>query len=160
VAFASGYLLYAGTSPGSNDLLDSIDVGDTTSYNGISWPAESTIYVTIIPYNHSGEASECTEESFATAQAVSVLDQVEDPVFDFFPNPSNCDVKILFTSRPEFSSRLKVFNILGQQISSIKLESMKKEYTWTPKEGFQGLYILLYESDGKVIEWEKGLIIF
>lgn len=65
---ATGYLLSLGTAPGASDLLNNFDVGNVLIYNPpADFPAETTIYVTITPYNENGEAIGCQEESFTTA---------------------------------------------------------------------------------------------
>jgi photosystem II stability/assembly factor-like uncharacterized protein/Leucine-rich repeat (LRR) protein len=61
---ATGYKLLVGTSSGSGDILNNLDVGNVASYSPGSLPYNSTIYVTVIPYNAGGEAGGCTEESF------------------------------------------------------------------------------------------------
>ncbi|MFD2550891.1 T9SS type B sorting domain-containing protein [Bizionia sediminis] len=67
VATATGYMLTVGTTPGGSELVNSLDVGATTTYNFTSnLPENTTIYVSITPYNAAGSAVGCTEESFTT----------------------------------------------------------------------------------------------
>ncbi|MCB4806993.1 BspA family leucine-rich repeat surface protein [Tamlana sp. 62-3] len=64
---ATGYRLTVGTTSGGNDILDSEDVGNVSTYDLASdLPETTTIYVTIIPYNAVGDATGCSEESFTT----------------------------------------------------------------------------------------------
>ena len=64
---ADGYILTIGTSPGGSDIIDNIDVGNDTSFVlSDELPEDTTIYVTIIPYNELGTAIGCSEESFTT----------------------------------------------------------------------------------------------
>ena len=64
---AIGYRLTLGTSPGSGDIINNLDVGNTLSYNPVSdFPPATTIYVRVIPYNENGNATGCLEESFTT----------------------------------------------------------------------------------------------
>ena len=65
-AEAAGYRLTIGASPGGTDILDNVDVGNVTAYDPGPLPYNTTIYVTVIPYNAAGEAAACTEESFTT----------------------------------------------------------------------------------------------
>ena len=66
---ALGYRLTVGTSPGTGDILNNIDVGNTLFYDPVDdFPAETEIYVLISPYNENGVASGCTEESFTTGE--------------------------------------------------------------------------------------------
>ncbi len=66
VADADGYRLDVGTTPGGTDIEDNTDVGNVTTYDPGDFPCNSTIYVTITPYNASGDATGCAEESFET----------------------------------------------------------------------------------------------
>ncbi|MDD7884808.1 BspA family leucine-rich repeat surface protein [Flavivirga sp. 57AJ16] len=67
IANADGYRITVGTNSGSNDIVDNVDVGNVTTFNiPTDLPEDTTIFVTIIPYNETGTASLCTEESFTT----------------------------------------------------------------------------------------------
>src|SRR5690606_38977578 len=62
-----GYFLSIGTTPGGTDILDNEQlVGNVLSYSPGILPYESTIYVSIVPYNSNGNAENCTEYSFTT----------------------------------------------------------------------------------------------
>ncbi len=64
---ADGYRISIGTTPDGNDLVNQEDVASLTSYTlSEDLPSETTIYVTIVPYNTSGMALSCGQESFAT----------------------------------------------------------------------------------------------
>ena len=64
---ATGYKITLGTAPGGNDILDAIDVGNTTIYHATNkLPENTTIFVMIIPYDATGDALNCNEESFTT----------------------------------------------------------------------------------------------
>ncbi len=65
----TGYRLNIGTTPGGTDILNNVDVGNVTTYNpppADDFPYNTTIYVTITPYNGGGNAPNCTETSFST----------------------------------------------------------------------------------------------
>ena len=62
--FVEGYTLYMGTTPGGTDVLNGVDVGNVTTYEPGTLDFATTYYVTIIPYNLNGDATNCTEESF------------------------------------------------------------------------------------------------
>ncbi|PWK18912.1 T9SS type B sorting domain-containing protein, partial [Xanthomarina spongicola] len=64
--FVTGYTLYMGTTPGGTDVLNGVDVGNVLTYNPGTLDYSTTYYVTIIPYNDNGDATNCTEESFTT----------------------------------------------------------------------------------------------
>lgn len=73
VSNATGYRLTVGTSTGGNDILNDFNVGYASSYNLPEYlPKNTTIYVSIIPYNLDGDALVCTEESFKTKESVII----------------------------------------------------------------------------------------
>ncbi|MCW5519870.1 T9SS type B sorting domain-containing protein [Aureitalea sp. L0-47] len=66
---AIGYRISLGTTEGSGDIVDNIDVGNVLNFNPpMSLPSLTEIFVSIIPYNEIGGASECGLESFTTAE--------------------------------------------------------------------------------------------
>ncbi|NRD23805.1 BspA family leucine-rich repeat surface protein [Winogradskyella litoriviva] len=67
VASATGYTITVGTSSGGTDIINGLDVGNVLTYDlPANLPENTTIYVSIIPYNADGDATACTEESFTT----------------------------------------------------------------------------------------------
>lgn len=68
---ALGYKVTAGTTTGSNDLIDNVDVGNVLTTNLGTLMQGTTYYVTITPYSANGDASGCTEQTFTTAAAPS-----------------------------------------------------------------------------------------
>ncbi len=75
VADATGYRISIGTSPQATDIEDNLDVGNQTTYTPtIDLPENTTIYVTIVPYNTVGEATGCSEESFTTETLLTAPD--------------------------------------------------------------------------------------
>lgn len=70
---AEGYLLTIGTTAEGTDILNRFDVGNVLSYDLPSdLPEYTSIYVTITPYNISGEAFECESEVFTTKSLIPV----------------------------------------------------------------------------------------
>ena len=68
---ATGYKLTVGTSLGSADLLNKLDVGNVLSYDlPTDLPENTQIYLNIIPYNLDGEASSCAQEKFTTEKLI------------------------------------------------------------------------------------------
>ncbi|TMM57879.1 hypothetical protein FEE95_00150 [Maribacter algarum] len=64
---AAGYRISIGTVSGTSDIIDNLDVGNTTVFDpGSDLPENSPIFVTITPYNSLGDAITCTEEFFTT----------------------------------------------------------------------------------------------
>lgn len=64
---ATRYFLIVGSSPGTADIADTLDLGSDLNYLPPSGLQPNTTYfVTVIPNNNSGDAIGCTEESFTT----------------------------------------------------------------------------------------------
>ena len=67
---ATGYFISLGTTENGDEILASTDVENTLSYNPpADLPAETDIYVTVIPYNRIGLADSCSSSVFTTAVA-------------------------------------------------------------------------------------------
>lgn len=72
---AEGYIVSLGTTSGGSDLLSNYDVGNALSFNPpIDLLPETTIYVTIVPYNSLGSASGCTSQQFTTRAESEIPD--------------------------------------------------------------------------------------
>jgi len=62
---ADGYYLTMGTTTGGNDVLDNVDLGAASTYSYVGL-INTTYYYTVTPYNASGSATGCGEQSFTT----------------------------------------------------------------------------------------------
>ncbi|WP_421801450.1 T9SS type B sorting domain-containing protein [Flagellimonas sp.] len=72
---ATGYNISLGTTPGGTDLLNNFDVGNTLTYNPTTdLPPETTIYVTVVPYNSLGTAMGCSYQQFTTRAESEIPD--------------------------------------------------------------------------------------
>lgn len=90
-----GYKLTVGTSIGATDVLNNFDVGNTTTYDLESeLPESTTIFVTVIPYNGSGDVSGCQEESFTTEIVSKILTctTLSSPTSGDIDVPINTDI--------------------------------------------------------------------
>ncbi len=68
---ADGYYLTVGTYPGSGDIQDG-DVGNITVWSPpYDFDCETTIYVTVNPYNNAPYDNNCAEESFETEYVIA-----------------------------------------------------------------------------------------
>ncbi|QLG45755.1 BspA family leucine-rich repeat surface protein [Costertonia aggregata] len=84
---ADGYRLSVGTTPNGTDIVDNEDVASLTNYVfAESLPSETMIYVTVIPYNTSGDAVGCTFESFET--------EIIAPECTILSNPVNGETEV------------------------------------------------------------------
>jgi len=62
-----GYIISIGTTEGGTDILDNFDAGLTTSYDLLEdLPFEQEIFVSVLPYNETGNAESCEVHSFIT----------------------------------------------------------------------------------------------
>lgn len=65
---ATGYYLTMGTTANGGEIINNVDVKNTLNYSHINdLPAETEIFVTIIPYNRIGNAVSCSTFTFITA---------------------------------------------------------------------------------------------
>jgi len=69
-ADATGYRISVGYTSGATDVLNLQDVGNVLSYAFPSDPG-TTYFVTVYPYNVTGQASGCTEISFSTCDGLT-----------------------------------------------------------------------------------------
>ena len=76
----TGYKISVGSTMGGTDIANNVDVGLTTSYVPTGLAYSTTYYVTITPYNANGDATGCTEESFAVEAAPPTGSVCTDPI--------------------------------------------------------------------------------
>ncbi|MFS4494325.1 BspA family leucine-rich repeat surface protein [Maribacter sp. 2308TA10-17] len=77
---ADGYRISVGTSPNGTDIVNDEDVASLTSYTlSDDLPSETLIYVTITPYNSSGDAAGCTSGSFETEVVIPECSTISSP---------------------------------------------------------------------------------
>ncbi|MGB5821635.1 MAG: T9SS type B sorting domain-containing protein [Saonia sp.] len=83
---AEGYLVSIGTSPFENNIAQNAIFRQRTSTPVLDFDPNRTIFITIIPFNDSGEALGCTQESFSTAEGCGpFLDRTTGELIDLFP---------------------------------------------------------------------------
>ena len=96
---ATGYLLTLGTAPGSGDIVDQLDVGNTLTYDPpTDFPPGTEIFVLIEPYNENGRAPSCPEASFTTGE----LGQA--PGCTFLITPENGAINVPLTPLLEWQA--------------------------------------------------------
>ncbi|WP_417213434.1 T9SS type B sorting domain-containing protein [Bizionia sp.] len=90
---ATGYILSVGTASGGTDIVDNLDVNNVTTYNlPTDLPAETTIFVTVSPYNSSGTNSTCFEVSFITELPLPTCINVVFPLYQATNVPVNTNI--------------------------------------------------------------------
>ncbi|WP_339887692.1 T9SS type B sorting domain-containing protein [uncultured Flavobacterium sp.] len=81
ISNATGYFISYGTNVAGNNIINMIDVGNVLTYNPTNnFPDETTINVSIIPYNSAGNAIGCTIESFETEVVIPVCTSLTSPL--------------------------------------------------------------------------------
>ena len=98
--FPDGYYFSLGTSSGANDIMDTVDLGNVNTYalSGLSY--NTTYYVTLLPYNSSGSATDsCTSYSFTTqADPNTTVDCNGGPITTTFCYDTGLDNSYSFVS--------------------------------------------------------------
>ena len=98
--FPDGYYFSLGTSSGGNDIMDAVDLGNVNTYalSGLSY--STTYYITLLPYNGSGSATDsCTSYSFTTlADPNTTVDCNGGPITSTFCYETGLDNSYSFVS--------------------------------------------------------------
>lgn len=68
---ANGYQLSIGTTSGSGNIMNHVDIGAVTDFQPNTIPCGQDIYVTITPYNNEGDAIGCPESHFITENIIA-----------------------------------------------------------------------------------------
>ncbi len=83
--FPDGYLVSIGTTPGGTDIVNNQDVGNVLTFASPTLAYDTTYYITITPYNASGNATGCSSSSFTTeSDPNQVVDCAVGPVNTVF----------------------------------------------------------------------------
>ena len=98
--FPEGYYISVGTTDGGNDILDNVDTGNSNSYPLSGLAYSTTYYVTILPYNGSGSATDtCNSSSFTTVTDPNTyVDCTAGPITTSFCYDTGLDNSYSFTS--------------------------------------------------------------
>ncbi|QRM89702.1 T9SS type A sorting domain-containing protein [Lacinutrix sp. WUR7] len=135
----TGYTLYVGTTPGATNVLDGVDVGNVLTFEPGMLTYETTYYVTIVPYNDNGPATDCTEESFTTKNDPNqIIDCASGETINQTYCYTNNDTSQFLFSSTDGSQVVIVFN-------SGTTENSYDELVITDSDG-----TILYEGYGNV----------
>ncbi|MEZ4841081.1 MAG: hypothetical protein R2821_06090 [Flavobacteriaceae bacterium] len=109
ISNADGYRISVGTSSGGTDIVNNTDLGNVTTYDFTSdLPENTTIYVSITPYNSVGDATGCSEDSFTTETIATV------PSCTTLSSPSNGATNVSVSTSLSWNS---ISNADGYRIS-------------------------------------------
>jgi gliding motility-associated-like protein len=152
---ATGYTLLIGTTTGGSELFTG-DVGNTLTYDPtVDFEENTTIFVTIIPYNLDGNAVGCTEEQFTTENVIDL------PSCTTLSSPLNTETDVSVSASMNWNAvtnasgyRLNVGTSSG--MSDIFSGDMGNVLTYTPIGNFEEnatIYVTItpYNTDGDAI---------
>ncbi len=155
---ATGYKLTVGTSPGGTDILNALDVGNVLSYNLPSdLPENTSIYVSVIPYNLDGDTLACTEETFTTETIV--VNATDLPPRFFTPNNDGENDYWIVPNSSDQVSRVLIYNRYGKLLKQIVNISQGWDGTFNskPMENDDYWYLISYR-DGSMLKGHFSLI--
>ena len=102
---ADGYRITVGTTSGGNDVIDNLDVGNTTSYDfPTDFALGTTVFATITPYNSVGSAMGCIAETFV----IENQNTPSIPVCTTLQTPANGAIDVSTTTVFEFGTQLQM----------------------------------------------------
>jgi hypothetical protein len=89
---AFGYRLTVGTTPGGNQILNNVNIGNVNTYQLANLATATTFYVKIIPYNNIGDAQNCIESNFRTYDQVPSCAVLSSPLNGAMNLPRNISI--------------------------------------------------------------------
>ncbi|WP_299537364.1 T9SS type B sorting domain-containing protein [Ulvibacterium sp.] len=125
-----GYTLSVGTTPRGTDIVNALDVGNTTSFTfSEELPLGTTVYVLIVPYVGNLEAETCSIDSFTTTGPDPETVNELIPRF-FTPNNDGFNDTWSVSSSQDISiQNISVFNRFGKLIKQL-----------APDQGWDGTF--------------------
>ena len=139
---ATGYNISIGTSSGGIELENNLDVGNSLFYEFIEdLPHDTTIYVTIVPYNEDGLAEGCFEESFTT-------ERIPRPPRFFTPNNDGHNDRWVIPNRFNTIKTVYIYDRFGKLLTEIENLEVGWDGTFNnnPMPGNDYWYTVLYKN--------------
>lgn len=164
--FVTGYFINMGTTPGGTDIANNVDLGDVLTYDPGTLDYDQTYYVTIIPYNDNGPATNCNEESFTVrSDPNQIIDcaanQILNTVF-CYENGNNAFQEIFSYQSSDGSPLSLVFNsgTIEACCDNIRIEDGNGTVIYEGNNGgdlatlsvvsITDRLVLFYEADGSI----------
>ncbi|NHF57842.1 T9SS type B sorting domain-containing protein [Flavobacteriaceae bacterium TP-CH-4] len=139
---AIGYRLFIGTSPFENNVVSGA-VYSTNQITVIDFEANSTIYVTIVPFNAGGDAIGCLQESFSTIQGCG-------PFFDGNTNELVQDL------RPELEFP-NSFRVCSNDLPTVlSTDAVADQFRWVRLSPNDGSELELLSNSDQVTLTQEG----
>ena len=112
IASATGYFISIGTSSGGTEIANNIDLGNVTTYTHSNNFLENTTYfITVTPYNVTGNAINCGESNFTTKKNVAL----HIPTF-FSPNGDGRNDNWKIVDENLLIKNIRIYNRFGKLI--------------------------------------------
>ncbi|NNF81459.1 MAG: T9SS type B sorting domain-containing protein [Flavobacteriaceae bacterium] len=128
---AEGYIVYIGTSPFENDILDGGSFSTNSTFV-INFEPNTVYFISIIPFNAAGEAIGCDQTSFSTILGCGP-----------FLNPDTGQLETLY---PELSFPDQVGICLNESPAIIEALDQGDGYRWYALNN-QGEFVLISEEN-------------
>lgn len=122
---AEGYKLSIGTNFEANNIIDTLDVANTTTFTPeMALPQNQTIFVKITPYNSITESKSCLVDSFKTSLTYTGIPKY------FTPNNDGYNDKWVIPETISSVSKILIFNRYGKLLKQLN----------DPYLGWDGIY--------------------
>ena len=151
---ATGYNLSVGTISGGNDIVNNLDVGNVLTYNLISYFPENTeIFVNLTPYDDSGNATSCNEQSFITETLSTV------PPSFFTPNNDGQNDRWIVPNSVNKIATVYIFDRYGKLLKELRDVPSGWDGTYNNQSLPNGDYwFKIVYLDGKILNGHFSLV--
>jgi gliding motility-associated-like protein len=151
---ATGYNLSVGTISGGNDIVNNLDLGNVLTYNLISYFPENTeIFVNLTPYDDSGNATSCTEQSFITETLSTV------PPSFFTPNNDGQNDRWIVPNSVNKIATVYIFDRYGKLLKELRDIPSGWDGTYNNQSLPNGDYwFKIVYLDGKILNGHFSLV--
>ncbi len=123
---ASAYIVNIGLTPNGSEIITNQRINGTV-LPLLEFEPNRTIFVSIVPINDLGEALDCVEESFSTAQGCGpFLDRVTGELVSLFPEFDFADTFSTCAGSPPFTIRTDVVAESYRWVSTTSFGSVEE----------------------------------
>lgn len=115
-------------------------------YDGDSWSAPDTVFITVIELMDTGDE----QQSYETALHAS------------YPNPFNSSTTISFSLKDNSHVEIVIYNVKGERVSTIMNENRDSgihTFRWDGTDLSAGIYFIKLKIDDKISDIQKTIIL-